>query len=322
MMRLICITFIIGFLYSCEKKEIPVQKYDRGDILTTQIDMNSDYKRQVWYSLHDNKTVSVNLKTDWDLAFEASSAGFHVLLNGAKAMKIYKTNYSALSEVNDTSGLGSNSKADMPTGNFDSTAIGNWQADGKVYVINRGYNESGILQGFYKLKLSNVTATQFTFDYGDIYSTEIFHGVVNKDDAYNFIMFSLSGHAQVSIEPKKQDYDLCFTQYTHLFTNPFQYYQVTGVLSNNFNTTVALIKDKAFTDITISDTLNRFFDPARNAIGYDWKSFDLTTNLYTVNPAWCYVVHDNKGFCYKLHFIDFLSASGEKGFPKFEFKKL
>src|SRR3954471_10731236 len=93
------------FFTSCEKKELPVPAYQRGDITTTQIEMGGDYKNQVWFSLGDNRIVSTNLKTDWDLAFEASSAGTHIMLNGSKAMKVFKTNYTSLNDIKDTIGF-------------------------------------------------------------------------------------------------------------------------------------------------------------------------------------------------------------------------
>ena len=309
-------------LLSCEKKELPVKKYDRGDVLTTQIAMGSDYRWQVWFSLNDNKVASTNLKSAWDLAFEASVDGIHIMLNGSKAMRAYKTNAGSLADIKDTVGLAAYGKADAPSGDMDSTAIGDWRKDNKVYVINRGYNESAISQGYYKIRIISASASQFIFEYGDVYGTEVYTGSVTKDAHYNFVYFSLSEHAQKQPEPARTAYDLCFTQYTHIFTDPFQYYQVTGVLSNNNNTHIGLIKNKAFASIGISDTLSCTFEAQRNAIGYDWKTFDLNTNLYTVDPTRCYIIRDTKGFYYKLHFIDFVNTSGVKGYPKFEFRKL
>ena len=160
--------FFTLFLISCEKKELPVPGYERGDLQTTQVEMGGDYKNQIWFSLNDSKVISTNYRTDWDLAFECSPNGYHVMLNGSKGMKVYKTAFSELADVKDTSGLGSNGKADMPSGNIDSTAIGNWLEENKVYVIHRGYNELGQLQGFYKFKLLSVNAALFTFEYSNL----------------------------------------------------------------------------------------------------------------------------------------------------------
>jgi hypothetical protein len=313
---------VIFLFCGCEKKELAVQKYNRGDVVTSQVEMGPDYKRQVWFSLQDNKIVATNLKTDWDLAFEAYPEGYHLVLNGSKSMRAFRTSFNSLAQVTDTAGLGINGKADVPSGNLDSTAIGNWQTGNTVYVINLGYNELGQSQGFYKIRIGSVNAAQFTFEYAEISSGEVLSATVVKDAAYNFMYFSFSGKRIVSIEPEKTNYDLCFTQYTHLFLDPFQYYQVTGVLNNVAGTRVARINTKAFDEVRISDTAVVGFSTRRDAIGYDWKSFDLNTNVYTVNSKQVYLICDSRGFYYKLHFIDFYNASGIKGFPKFEFRKL
>ena len=318
--------------FSCEKKELPVAKRQvivrpggisqPGELIEIQVEMESDYKNQIWFSLNDSKVISSNFKTDWDLTFECSANGYHVMLNGSKSMKCYKTNYSNLSEVSDTSGIGSLGKADMPSGNLDSTALGNWVADNKVYVINRGYNEKGLLMGYYKFKLLSVTATEFTFEYAEIKSGKVVQGTVTKDNAYSFIAYSFTTDQQIKVEPKKDAYDLCFTQYTHIFVDPFQYYLVTGALSNSYKTRIIRLTDKSFSDITIADTLGRTFSTRRDRIGYDWKDFNLNTNIYTVNPKICYIISDSKNFFYKLHFIDFVNNTGTKGYPKFQFQKL
>lgn len=321
-MRYLILLSIIVFFVSCEKKELPAPAYDRGDALTVEIEMTSNYKNQVWYSLSENKVVSANLKSAWDLAFESSANGTHVFLNGSKSMRVYKTNFTSLAMVTDTAGLEANGKADMPSGNTDSTGIGDWQTTNTVYIVNRGYNENGQLQGFYKLKINTVSASAFSIEYGDIFGTQTYQQTIVKDPGYNFIYFSFATNQQVTIEPAQAAYDLCFTQYTHIFTNPLQYYLVTGVLNNTHNTRITKITDRPFAEITINDTLGRVFGSNRNVIGYEWKSFDLNSNLYTVNPALCYIIQDSKGFYYKLHFIDFYNTSGIKGYPKFEFKKL
>lgn len=316
------IVVITFFFFSCEKKELPAPVYDRGYVNTVQVEMTSNYKNQVWVSLSENKIVSTNYKTDWDLAFEASPSGNHIILNSSKAMKVYKTNFASLSQVNDTVGLGVNAKADVPSGNMDSTAIGDWQTNNTVYVVNRGYSETGQQLGYYKIKINSFSSIQFVFEYANISGSQVYQGSVSKDDAYNFMYFSFASNQQVSIEPKKTQYDLCFTQYTHVFTNPFQYYQVVGALNNTFNTRITKISDKAFSDVFINDTLGRIFDKAKNVIGYDWKSYDLNTSQYTVDPGKVFIVHDSKGFYFKLHFIDFYNAQGIKGYPTLEFKKL
>lgn len=326
MKKLLILFLPAFFLFSCDKKELPVPAYDRGDLITAQVAMGGDYNNQIWYSLNESRIVATHLKTDWDLAFEASAAGTHIMLNGAKAMKVMKTRYTSLNEVKDTMGFGINSLADMPSGNIDSTAIGNWKVNNTVYIINRGFSVDGSKTtnwGFYKLKILSETSGQYTIEYAELNSTEIKQGTILKDPAYNFVAFSMTDNKQVYIEPKKTDYDLCFTQYTHLFYEPsFQYYQVTGTLINTYNTRVAKFISDKFNDITIADTAKYQFETRRDKIGYDWKDFVFADNKYVINPKICYFIQDSRGFYYKLHFIDFINASGIKGYPMFEFKKL
>lgn len=329
-LALITLSFV---LFACEKKEIPIPKYVRvevvdtnsstvGELQTAQLDMGVDYRTQFWFSLSENAIVHSNLKTAWDLGFESNTNGTHIMLNGSRAMKVLKTDATSMSQVNDTAGIGSGGRADMPSGRLDSTAFGDF-SDGKVYIINRGYNESGQPTGFYKFKVLTNTSTEYTFEYGDIFGSQTFQGTVLKDNNYNFRGYSFSTHALAgSIEPDKTKYDLCFTIYTHLFVNPLMYYQVTGVLTNSYKTRAARVFNKEFNDIVLADTLGRYFSANRDAIGYDWKTFIYNTNLYSVDPKMCYIVMDSKGYYYKLHFIDFYNVSGVKGAPKFEFKRL
>lgn len=321
-MRMLVVLTVIIFFFSCEKKELPAPKYNRGDVLLAQVNMTSNYKNQIWFSLSENMIISTNYKTDWDIAFESSAGGNRVILNSALGMRSYKTNYTQLSEVTDTTGLGAREIIDSPTGNLDSTAIDNWYANNTVYIINRGYSETGQLLGFYKLRIVSVSASTFTIEYANIFGTQTYQAIINKSDQYNTNAYSFTTHQQINIEPLKTNYDLCFTQYTHVFHEPFQYYQVTGVLSNMYNTRVIKISDKPFSEITMSDTLNRVFTHHKNSIGYDWKEFDLNSNLFTVNPNISYIINDSKGFYYKLHFVDFYNSQGIKGYPTFEFKKM
>lgn len=321
-MRHLLIAALSVLLLSCEKKELPAPAFDRGDLITNQVDMGSTYKNQIWFSLGENRIISTNFRTDWDLAFEASATGNHIMLNGSKGMRAYKTNHTDLAQVTDTAGVEAYSKIDSPSGKPDSTALNGWENPNTVYIVNRGYNEAGLHQGYYKMKVISATTSSFTFEYGDMFGSQISQGTVNKHPDYNFVMFSFTTGHEAYIEPKKTDYDICFTYYTHFFTNPFQYYQVAGVLQNQYQTRVLQIRNKPFMDIVIGDTLGRHFSSERNTIGYEWKEFSLNTNIYTVHPSYCYIIQDNKGYYYKLHFIDFYTTAGIKGAPKFEFKKL
>ena len=60
------------------------------------------------------------------------------------------------------------------------------------------------------------------------------------------------------------------------------------------------------------------FRTDRDAIGYDWKIYSFDEGTYIVDPSLVYVVQDGDGYFHKLHFIDFYSALGVVGCPRWE----
>ena len=318
--NIVFILFIL-FLVSCKKEELPIQPLDRGGVITAQVEMGSDYREQIYYSLSFNTIISSNLKVDWDLAFESSATGSHIKLNSAKWMGSYKTSQTDFNAVSDTSGYANHVVYDSPTGNLDSTAIGSWQSDGKVYVLFRGYTPSGSKIGFKKIQFISSDATSYTFKYASMNGSNLQTITLPKQSAKNFTYFSISTNALAIIEPDKENYDLLFSQYTHIYADHTPYL-VVGMLTNPHKMKSARITDVSFENIQLSDTLTHPLSPLINNIGFDWKTFNLTTSNYTVDPTICFIIKGVDGFFYKLHFIGFYNTSGLKGSPKFEFKKL
>jgi len=320
---LFCLSsLLLLFLISCRKSEIAIKPMERGDVITSSADMNTDYKQQIFFSLSGNSIISTNIKTVWDLAFECGTGGFHIKTNTAKAMSVYNTNQAILAQVNDTNGLNQNRKYDSPTGNLDSTAFGNWQSSTPVYIIDRGYNEAGTQQGYKKIQILSVTANDYSIKISNINGSNEVTITIPKNTNLNYVYFSFNSNSVVTVEPDKETYELLFSQYTHIYSNPFSTYLVTGVLINPYKVKIAPVFDKPFADLAVSDTLSHPFKAYQNIIGYDWKTYNFQTSSYTIDVNKCYIIKDVKGFYYKLHFIDFYNSSGVKGFLKFEYKKL
>lgn len=313
---------LIFILSACRKPEIAVKPAQRGDVIASSIDMGSDYKQQIYFSLSQNAVISTNLKTSWDIGFENIPEGFHLVTNSAKAMSVCNTGKTDFYAVNDTLGFGKTRSYDSPTGNMDSTAFGDWRIEHPVYLVDRGYNEAGVHQGFKKMQIISLQSNSYTFKVADVSGKNELSCVVQKNKLKNFVHFSFTSHSVVNIEPDKNTYDLLFSQYTHLYQNPFSTYLVTGVLINPHHVKVATVSDIPFNNISINDTLSHTFKVQQNTIGFDWKTFNFTTSTYTVDLSKCYIIKDAKGYFYKLHFIDFYNSSGVKGHPKMEFKKI
>lgn len=305
-------------LWGCHKEEIPVPKHDTGDATEVQIAMGSDYKNQLFYNLENNVIISSNDKIDWDLAFESSATGAHIILNSSRGMAVHRS-LQAFNALTDHSGLSWN--WDAPSGDLDSTAIGDWENDQLLYVIDMGYNADGLHQGYIKMKPVSVSANTYMIEYGDIadLSPQTISVTKNTNNLFSYFKF---GTGNVTIAPSNESWDLLFTQYTHLFYDPDEAYVVTGVLLNRYNTAATRIMDKPFETVTYDDIAALTFSSDINYIGYDWKYFDFANSIYTVDPTITYIVQTSSGYYYKLHFIDFYNTQGEKGYPKLEVQQM
>ncbi len=305
----------------CEKSELPVKAYDRGDIVMGQVSMDPSYKYQVWYDLGTNREVKRNLKTDWDIAFDCREGERWIILNTSLGMKAAITTQSELNLVNGIGGL--NFKPDFRTGIADSLALGAWWNHGKVCVIDRGYDEAGNALGFRKIKFISELNGIYTIAYANLDGSNAHTVLVSKNNLFNYVAFSFNTNASAFIEPQKTDYDLCFTQYTFSFYNPVIDYLVTGVFINTWQTQVAADSLFTFNQIDAAQIPALLFLNQRDAIGYDWKELvSISTGQYVVHAYKNYVIKDSEGFYFKLHFVDFYNDQGVKGNPKFEFRIL
>ena len=311
---------VILLLASCKKEELPVAKHNPGDVLTYAVNLESNYKWQYFYNLETNSIISKNLKTIWDLGFESSAAGFHIILNNSKAMYAWNKGVQSFASISDTTGFFHNKQWDDPSGDLTQTAIGDWRNNNATYIIDRGYNEDGTALGFRKIQFQQVDDKKYKVRIANLDGTGDVTLQLIKDSTYNFQFLSFQTNSLLIVEPPKSTWDLCFTQYTHVFYSPLMTYLVTGCLLNRYQTTAAADSIQTFNAITYDNSKSAVYSNHINTIGYDWKTF--SGNTYTTHPEKNYLIKNSKGFTYKLHFIDYYNAQGVKGNPKWEFQKL
>jgi len=305
---------------SCEKSEIPILPHNPGDILINQIELSTDYRFQVFYDLGTNMKISQNIKTDWDLQFESSSEGFHILINSST--------FSAVSYVNDVPFSDNLNPADLiwswdnANGDLDSTAFGDHRIKTGFYILDRGYNMNASPRGYKKILIDTVNTEYYQISYSNLDNSDFNSVKIYKDQDVSFTSFSFEQNNTVSIQPPIDDWDLIFTQYTHLFNDTITpAYLVTGVLSN-YNVLVAQDTVYDFEDITYDMISNFLFSNDCNIIGYDWKEYSFDSGAFTINSLITYIIKDRQERYFKLRFLDFYNDIGEKGYPKFEIQEL
>lgn len=321
MLRKLFVPLLIPVLLlsACSPEELPAPAHQPGASVSSTTDMGSDYEYQVFYSLNENAVISRNLKTVWDLGFECTPDGFHVILNSSKSMYAGNTGLQDMSGVADTSGFAGNKRPDASGGSLDSTAIGDWRAAKNVFLIDRGATVDGPV-GFVKLRIEEVDETGYTISFQHINGQEVHTLRIPKDTLYNFTFLSFDqGGKIVDVAPPKDKWTLCFTQYTAEIPIP---YLVTGVLLNPYRTAAA--KDSAidFEAIDLSYAQQKELSENRDAIGYDWKVYDFDAGSYQVKTTMNYIIKAQDGNYYKLHFIDFYNPQGVKGNPSWVCSRL
>lgn len=310
-------------LGGCVKDEIPVPRQPRGDAEEGVAHIGTDYGSQVWYDLGTNSVVSTNSKMDWDLAFECAADGWQVRLNTSRLMRAHRTGQAEIGQPTDTTGYGNTWKVDLPNGRPDSMAIGDWRTEHPTYVLDMGYTAAGLPVGLRKLQVISVSAGTFEFRTAAMDGSNVQDFTVQKDPARAYAHFSFASGGTVTIAPPLGAYDMVFTQYTEQFYAPDPYlaYIVTGAINGYSGARVAQVIGD-FANVTLDDTLANPFSTDEDVIGYDWKAYSFDTNSYTVYGNRVYIVEDREGYFYKLHFIDFYDAQGQRGSPKFELVRL
>lgn len=325
---------ILAFLLSsCFKEDEQISPHTPGDVETAMIALTKNYADNVFFSLESGDAVLTSGKLQWDLGFESGEAGWRVYLNTTRFMQAAPTGSSNFEDVKDTIGL--SWSFDVSSGHPDSTAIGMWfQTPGgdtvskqEVYVLDMGFDANGNVQGFRKFQILGWNKNSFTIRYAKLDGNEDNTQEILKISNSDIVCYSLRNHSiAMNARPLVNSWDIWFTQYTTmLFTNdgtPYPYL-VTGVLSNRM-AGVGVARDKLvpFNEIDYEYALGLSYSSKADVIGYDWKYYDFNAGSYTVDPGISYLIRGVEGAIFKLRFIGFYNATGEKGYPTIEFQRL
>ena len=329
---IVCLISFSFLFTSCFKEDDMIPKHTVGDIQSYTVEMGQYYMTQSYFDLGTNQNVSFNSKDIWDLAFSCNDSNIIIRLNSAKFMKAAFTNDTAFFSVSDTSNL--KWSFDVASGNIDSLAIQNWYEIGptdttfsqKTYIIDLGINALGILQGVRKIKFLSYKNNIYRVQSAHLDNSDLQYYDIAKNSLYNYTQLKLEGaQGAVQLEPKKDNWDIFFTQYTDILKTDLGElypYLVTGVLINEYKIRAMLETNLDFETTTLDDINLLDFQNNANVIGYQWKKYDFTAGIYEVNTQYTYIIRDTEGYYYKLRFVGFYNNLGEKGYPQFESQKL
>lgn len=319
---------------------------------------------QVWVDLSNvdlqgQPNQILTTRTDWDLAFYTGQE-FKVVLNSSIIMAASKIpNATDINNVNALSVASLQSqvqvanfkpentvyiddvKGDFPNGYTAIDEVKTTEAENGIYLINMGkevYQGSvavgsvangGADRGWMKFQVIREGAA-YRIKYGDLNATgsQIKTAIINKNTAYNYNFFSLKNNKEVSIQPEKNKWDLCFTVFTNIIEGAGSYVYADFVTTNNMGNVSAYEVHvssgstiEAFNNFDISKVENsKFIHDDQRVIGSNWR--EVGPSGYQVKGDVFYVIKDAAGTYYKLRFTRLTSAEGVRGNPKFQYKVL
>lgn len=329
---------VLMCLASCEKDE-PLYIAPEVPVGTQSATfaMGENYENQLWFEFATQKTAS-NPFGLWDIGFSLSEQN-SIVLNCGKHSGFSAT-YIENADFKDIRQIDINRYTwtfDNPNGHPDSLSFsGCWESyqmgkakpKSRIYIINRGADSLGNKK-FIKLRMLGREGSSYHFQWGLLTDTVPQNDVfINVKNEYNYAYYNFSSEKEVYNEPFNRDnWDMVITTYKQTVTEETlgttMPYILRGVLTNPNKVKVLELNNVIdFNLIDLNYAKSLVLSNYLNEIGYDWKTWSLTANKYTVNQKKIFIILDAKGNYFKMRFVDFYNDKGEKGFPKIAWELL
>lgn len=270
------------------------------------------YSNETWYQLADG-TETTAPKNEWDIAFSTDGFSSTIHFNHSNGAKIWSyqngtnTDWSTI----DTTGITNwnqvyNSPTSWEIGAFDQNVNVSSQFDygWGVYNMSTHFVTGDSLyivqlaSGDYKkLDIINLANGSFNFRFSNLDNSNEETKVFTKADYSTklFGYYSIENDVFINREPALDSWDLVFKQYIDFVPTP---YLVTGIICSP-NWTVA--KESGIANpSTFVDYSSSTFNEEINTIGYDWKSFNMSTYEYDIVDDVVYFLQNTSGDVWKI----------------------
>lgn len=284
---------------------------------TDSLSMYPGYSNDIFYSMSQGEIANIP-RAGWDLGFYTAAFSAGIIINEGSGVQLYSYpngDTSAWATV-DTAGLAtwtniSNSPEYWEDGAFNVTALGHPDYGWGVYnmITHSVIGDSLYIinipgTGFKKLWIVNKISVENTYNirFADIDGSNEQNVAIDVKPyvSKNFIYYSMVTNTVIDREPS-DSWDILFTKYidyTEDMSGNMAEYLVTGATSNVNNFA------NKFTEVGVdfNDWSSKSMDSLKNTIGYDWKSFDMSTFSWKVDDSTAFFVEDSEGDIYKLIF--------------------
>lgn len=332
-LRSILFIALIISLFACKEEETLRPARFISDQLG-QVNMDSepgqDYQQQLYFDLSSGTLQGNHRRDAWDLGLSADGLHPNIFVNPAMLMAVAPTGSLDFNQSFDPNNFNFEhervqriyTRAWMQK-DFDADA----KPQGEVFLIDLGLDMRNRARGYLKLQILNYEAGRYHLRLANLDGSKESQVDLQTDPIANNQYISLANpDSLLNLEPPKEDWDLLFTRYMELLWDGQDSldYSVTGVLLNPFagraylDTTLTK-RGISYSEVNRQDFSEESLSARSDAIGYNWKYFNLDESTYKIYPDWIYFVEDVQGQVYRFRFIGFYSSTGSKGNVSFEY---
>jgi len=312
MMKRLAMVSLAFALVGCIEYELPVEARPAGEAEVHTASIGNSYEQRIFYSLVDRAIVASHSKMDWCLRLEPRQDGVDAVLNSSRTMRLARTGLTAFR----TNWIDDEVDAlpwrlDAPNG-FPTDSTERVLQMGEVVLINLGYGLENDLLGRCQVQLIAMDTESCQLRVANLDGTAEATIFIpwNPDGPHGYV--SLLEQAARDLEPPSDMWELLLTQYSELLEGDFPY-QVTGILTPSQRVTVYDYSDYSWDEALARNWSTDEFTADWNAIGYDWKYFDLNEGVYSIDPNRIFGVRTSEGREFQLRILDFYDEIGNKG---------
>lgn len=312
MMQRLAFAFLACALFGCIEYELPIEARPAGEAEVHTASIGDSYEQRIFYSLVDRAIVASHSKMDWCLRFEPRDEGVDAILNSSRTMRIARTGLTAFrSDWTEDEVEALEWRLDAPNG-FPVDSTERVLTVGEVVLVNLGYGLENDQLGVRQVQLTALNDTEAIVRSAALDGSGDTMVAVpwRLDGSHGYV--SLLEAASPDLEPPSDTWELLITQYSELLEGDIPY-QVTGLLTPTARVTVRDYSDLSWDEALARDWLQDEFTADWNAIGYDWKYFDLNEGVYSIDPNRIFGVRTSEGREFQLRIMDFYDEMGNKG---------
>ena len=288
------------------------------------VTLNSSYTNQSYYNLNNGEVANID-NTNWDLAFSSSGYGSAIRINAQAGVELYVypngdindwnsvditniNNWSSIINSDTTWTIGAFNATSDPTNSLDlgwgvySTITHHITGD-SIHIIKLSNGD------YKKLQMIKLSSGVYDFKYANIDGSNEVTTNVSKSNytSKNFGYYSLTNEAELDREPDSDSWHILFTKYVSEIY-PGTNYAVTGVLTNK---DIEVAKAEGV-DISNVNYNSYSFSSQINTIGYNWKSYNMSSFSYEIVDSLCFFIKDDFGSIWKLQLTGFEGSSSGK----------